>query len=521
MNKLLKAFSGTKALLALIFLAGLLVRFLYFPDNIYFGFDQARDAYESQSIYKNFDIKLVGPPTSSPDFFHGPLYWYLVGPIYILGGGDPSVPAGFMRIYNALGIFIIFCIAKMLFNSRVGLVASVLYAFSFEQTQYAIYFHHPPLAVLTIMLFYGGLAAAIFKKNWWGVPISLLGYGLSVQSEFQLLYLGVIFILLCLIFRRRLLPLVNTKTLLISALFFLVSVSTFILAEFQFGGRTIQGMWAMVFQKEKGGGDWFFAFNTYLKRLVLQIHDNILGVDGFAPILLFLLLFVALIYILTKRKESSKILFLAIWFLSTSVLTFFGPISLYYTNVGISPALLLIVSFFVAKIYEKLRWFAVAIVVLIAISNINLIKEQNYKGVIGDIQVQEGMLLGREKQALDYIYNESEGKPIVVSASTMPLRINTTWAYLFNWYGNLKYGRVPYWAGPTAQGYPGELPRWTSQEQSYVAFGIIEPVRGVRGAFIEQFKEEQKQYGEYVGEFRLGDEKSQSQIIVQKSIHSD
>ena len=132
------------------------------------------------------------------------------------------------------------------------------------------------------------------------------------------------------------------------------------------------------------------------------------------------------------------------------------------------------------------------LVVLIAISNINLIKEQNYKGVIGDIQVQEGMLLGREKQALDYIYNESEGKPIVVSASTMPLRINTTWAYLFNWYGNSKYGRVPYWAGPTAQGYPGE-----------------------------QFKEEQKQYGEYVGEFRLGDEKSQSQIIVQKSIHSD
>lgn len=504
-------------ILLVIFAVALVVRFLYFPGNIYFGFDQARDAYESQNIYKNFDVKIVGPPTADPNLFHGPLYWYLVGPMYLLGDGDPAIPAGFLRVYNAAGVFLIFWIGKILFEWRVGLLASLLYAFSFEQTQYAIYFHHPPLAVLTIMLFYGSLALAIFKKDWRGIPLSLLGYGLSLQAEFQLPYLGVMFVLLFLIFRKVLLPLLRFRTILTASVLFFLTISTFILAELKFGARTTRGILGLLSRVGKSEHDFGFALSTYFKRLVLQVHDNIFGVETFGPAVLLLLLGTTLFYILNKKEDYQKLLFLAIWFLSTSILTVFGPVPLYYTNVGISPAILLLSSFFIAKVYKMASWVVPIALAVIISSNLILVRRQNQLGVINDIQVQAGMLLGREKQLTDYIYQTAGRKPIVVSASTMPLKINTTWAYLFEWYGKQKYGYLPYWAGEVAAGYPGStsLPTWQSQERDYVMFSIIEPTRGVRQAFIDQFLESQEQYGPVLEEKRLGDS-AQTQLVVQR-----
>ncbi|MCR4305918.1 MAG: hypothetical protein NUV73_02435, partial [Candidatus Daviesbacteria bacterium] len=51
-------------LLVAIFLLALLLRFLYFPQNTYFGFDQARDAYAVKEIL-NGDFKVTGPPTAN------------------------------------------------------------------------------------------------------------------------------------------------------------------------------------------------------------------------------------------------------------------------------------------------------------------------------------------------------------------------------------------------------------------------------------------------------------------------
>ncbi len=506
---------NTASFLFLLFILAVILRFLYFPDNIYFGFDQARDAYEAQNIYKNFDLKIVGPPTANPNLFHGPLYWYLIGPIYIFGSGDPAFPAGFIRLYNALGVFLIFWIGKLLFDKRVGFLASLLYVFSFEESQYALYFHHPSLAVLTIMLFYAGLALAIFKKDWRGIPLSLLGYGLSVQAEFQLPYLGIIFIFLFIIFRKQLLPLLNPGRILISLSFFLATISTFILAEFKFGGRAVKGILGILTQTGGSESDFGFALSVYFKRLVLQIHDNILGLDPLAPIILIFFLGAALVFVVSKKDSYQKILFLLVWILSTSILTVFGAQTLYYTNVGISAGVLLLAAFFLSKIPPKISWALPVFLFVIISSSLNLIREQNPKGVIGDIQVQEGMLLSREKKALDYIYQEAGGKPIVVGALTMPLKVNTTWAYLFNWYGKKKYGYLPHWNGGAAEGYPGDLPVWISQEETYVAFSIIEPTRGIRGAFVQQFLTEQEQYGEVVEEKTFGNE-PYSQLVVQK-----
>ena len=73
---------NSKVLLLLIFLLALIIRLLYFPDNTYFGFDQARDAYAVKEILTG-DLKVQGPPTATGILHHGVLYYYIFAPFYL------------------------------------------------------------------------------------------------------------------------------------------------------------------------------------------------------------------------------------------------------------------------------------------------------------------------------------------------------------------------------------------------------------------------------------------------------
>lgn len=514
MKKLLVGFlkNRTPLFLIFIFLSALVIRSLYFPDNIYFGFDQARDAFESISIYKG-DLKIIGPSTAKEGLFHGPLYWYLIGPLYLLGDGNPAWPAAFLLFLNTLGVFLAFYIGKVLFNRNVGFFAALIYAFSFEQTQYAMYFGNPASAILTILVFYLGLAIFLFRKDWKGIPIALLGLGLSVQFEFFLIYLAVVFLLLLTLspkkefisFGR------NLRCIVFSLAALLVSLSTFILSEIKFDFRSSRVLLGML--GSAGGTSQFReSMPIYVNRLFLQVHDNLFSFNQQVAVLIFLFLIGAFFFRLMDQRRN---IFLLVWIFSSILLILFGIPNLYYNNIGISAGFILFFSYFLYFLFKKNKIIGWIVILVVMTSNLSLISAQNPKGIISDIYVQEGMLLRRQKQAIDIIYNDAAGKPIVVSTLTMPLKINTTWAYLFNWYGKKKYGYLPYWAGEAAPGYPGYLPPWQSQEKDYAMFSIIEPVRGVRGAFVNKFLEEQEQYGEVIYEKKFGDSE-QTQLVLQR-----
>ena len=77
-------------ILIVILLFALSIRFLYFPDNIYFGYDQARDAFVVQELLEG-NLRLVGPTTLIDGLFHGPLYYYIFAPFHFLSGGNPEI----------------------------------------------------------------------------------------------------------------------------------------------------------------------------------------------------------------------------------------------------------------------------------------------------------------------------------------------------------------------------------------------------------------------------------------------
>jgi len=224
--------------LTLIFVFAVIIRFLYFPQNVYFSYDQARDFYFAQDILKG-DIRLIGPPSAAnQNLFPGPLPLYIYAFIQLLFGKSPEIMSIFFRIYNALGVFLVFMIVAKLFNKRVALLSSILYTISYEQSQYSLIMSHQPLAVLSVLVFYLGLTMLIFKRKPIGLPILAFGLGLSIQFHYVYVFLLPILLINYLVFRQGL-PKITGKYLTHSTLIFLATISTYIIAEFKFKFKTV------------------------------------------------------------------------------------------------------------------------------------------------------------------------------------------------------------------------------------------------------------------------------------------
>lgn len=478
-------------LLSAIFILAFILRFLYFPNNIYFGYDQARDAFAAEEILHGH-LKLIGPPTTFEGLRHGVLYYYLYAPLFALGNGNPAVLAIFLRILNALGIFLIFMLARILFNKYVGLIAAFLFAVSFEQTQFALYLNHPGFAVISILVLFLGLSILIFKRKGVGLLIALLGLGLSIQFEFLLTYLIVTFSLFLLVFRKYL-QVLSPKTIVWGLGLFILTVSSFIVVEIKYNFRTIFFLQKLIFNGP--AKSLYKIITTYLFEMGQVIKFNLVADNSLILIVgtVLFMLFILLVILSAKRQQ---LIFLGLWFFSGLIIYFISggedlhtEVIQYHPNVGLSIALIIFVSYLIYLIGQRIHLFWL-IVFLISIfwGNFSLIQSINPFGSMPAINAQSFMLLSDEKKVLDYIYLDSSGQPFAVKAVTLPFYVNTTWSYLFEWYGRQKYGYLPVWGGENALGYPGNLKVVDAQDQlPETRYLIIEPTRGIPQHLINEY----------------------------------
>jgi len=505
-------------LFAILFLA-LIVRFWWFPENVYFGFDQDRDAFISQGIYQNRDIKIIGPSAGKEGLFHGPLYWYLIGPVYLIFKGNPVWVLAFISFINASGIFLIYLMGKNLFGKNFGLLASLLYAFSFSQTQYALYFANPSLAVLTMMLFYLGWIYLIFKKKSWAWVLIFLGLGFSIQFQFFLICLWLTFLLMVIVFWKEVKSSFKFRYFSFGLIGLFASLSTFILAEIKYGFRTLKTLFStfllrsikLFLFKRTTPETVKLATSTFWERLGDEALYNIFGF--FPRIRIWLAVFIILLILffsLKDKKYRKQFLFLFVWIVSNYSLDLFGPPQLYYVGIGLSPAIILTFAYMLKKLFVFRKYLAIIFIGIILLSNLNLIKKFNPKGPINSLYVQEGMLLEKERELIDWIYKDSQGKKFVVNALTMPYKIRTTWDYLFTWDGKKKYGYVPFWGGEDVPGYPGKMSMPDSLK--YLRYSIFEPTRGIPEGLKKEFIDSENGYGLPVFEKKIGN------FLVQKRI---
>lgn len=489
--------SKVKKILLLFLILGGFLRFIYF-DKITFFYDQARDAFEAINIIANHHLKLLGPMTDIPGLFHGPLYWYLLSPIYFFTQGNVIMARIFFILLSLLNIVLIFFLARKLFrNNNIALLSSFLLSISFETTQYSRWLSNPAPVVLTVGLFFYGLWAFLEKESW-GFPLLLLGWGLSIQFQFFFVY-EIILILLAAVFvllqkKKSKIIVLNKLNIFIYGMF-LLSISTFAVAEIKFRLQGIKALLGFFFQRKSPMFDLYPKLINFFHSLVANVRNNIINNQTMATLVL-LALFVFVGYSLIKKNKFKKqLIFLSIWFLSPVILYFIEGTNAYFLNLGnVYPLILLVVYFLYELLMQKTTLLKVGIFVMIFFiiiaSNINLIIKNNSKGETL-FAIQQEMLLPYQQRVVDWIYQESRGKQFAINSVTNPLFINSTWAYQFDYYGKRKYGYMPMWLGYPQQDYAGGDVHFAdiNNRQGKLLFLIIEPAGGIPLDYIQGYKD--------------------------------
>jgi len=485
-------------LLFAIFVFGLILRLFYFPNNVYFSNDQARDAYYSYEIVHG-DFKVIGPGASFSSYIHhGVLYYYIMGPIYFLAQGSPYIPALLINILNAIGIFVVFLITKKIFNKRVGLIAAFLFAISFEQTQYALFFSHPGLAPIFVLLYYLGLTLLIFEDNPKGLVLSAFCAGIATQFHFSLIILVLILPIFVLIKPKK--TKLKRKDFVLAVLALALSSSTYIVAEIKFGQLR-----SFIASLGGSGGSMFsLNFDNFLFAINRYVFNNLV-IAPWKPVFGLLLVTFIFWYFIKNKKERTTGLFLLIWFLAGSVLYILTSSTTFYYGMEGSVALLIAVAAIGNAIYKKNKLLAVVLLAIVAISNFHQIFTINRKGPVDAVMAPAEMLLSDEQRAIDYIYTQAGDDEFSIHGLTIPYNVKSTWDYLFNWYGMQKYGFVPVWGGEDALGSEGtlEVVRARSSLPSK-QFLIVEPLEGLESRVIEDFFKEESYFTNLISEKKFG-----------------
>lgn len=487
--------------LLLVFVLAYALRVLFLPQfALTFGYDQARDAYVSQQILTG-DIKVLGPPASTPGLYHGVFYYYLLAPAYWLGKGSPIVAAYWIALLNAAAVFIVFYLAYLFTKKKAaGLLAAFLFAISFEATQYAVWLSNPTIGVWTVPLAWLGLWAWIKERKRWGPLLAAIGLGLSIQAEVFLLYHAAPFALWLWLSRKR----ITKNQLLGFASFFLLSISSMIIAEVKFGFRSLSGVAQLLVAQDplvaaKSLGDFITLYLNQLGRVfAFNSYPGNVGYGG-----VFVLLLLAASLLAWKRKAVSWQPFLATWLLSHITVVSVGGTSTPFLLVGIGPAVSILIGIYLYNWWrERQKVLAVFVLLVMLFGNMSMILKENPKGQT-IFAIQKDMVLKKQFAAIDYTYQEAKGEPFSINSLTSPLWINIVWTYLYKWYGLPEYGYIPQWHGRDQVGQLDSLPKTAEGTELY--FLVLEPMGGIPLRYLDETISQEDAVSELVDEKYFGE----------------
>src|SRR3989304_9348625 len=110
-------------LTSILFLA-LFVRVYRVGDLLGFWYDQGRDALIIWKLWHEGKFFLIGPVTGLAGIFLGPLYYYLIAPLYLIGGGNPIYPVVFLAFLSTIAIFLLYFLGRQMHSREAGIFAA-------------------------------------------------------------------------------------------------------------------------------------------------------------------------------------------------------------------------------------------------------------------------------------------------------------------------------------------------------------------------------------------------------------
>ncbi len=423
-------------LLFLILIGAFFVRAYRTTDLMAFHYDQARDALKIWRFWHEGDIFVVGPVTGLAGIFLGPLYYFMIAPLYLVSGGSPLYPALFLACLVVVAIFITYLIGKEMQGRVTGLMAAFIVSFSYYLVLAGRWVSNPtPIFLGSAFLFYALYKIIMTGRNiWWLVVAVAVSASLQFEAASAFFYLPILAIFYWWQKGKR--P--SKKIALLATAVFFVSIVPQIIFGLAHQNMLFENF-INVFTKERSFRLNFWDvldtranyFWTVFASKILPTREKLVW-----PLLAF-----SLIGILSwKNKHKADILKLFLIFLGTPVVfyTLFqgnhGNMYDYYMTGYYIPMIILFALGLGALWQKSLYGKIVVFTFLIWFAQVNGILTRYYliAGVDGPTHVS----LGNELQAVRWVYEDGKTVGRFNTDFYVPPVIPYTYDYLFLWQGS-------------------------------------------------------------------------------------
>jgi len=459
-----KEVSGHKViyvLLAIALLTGLFVR-TYRTDQILgFYYDQGRDALKVWDFWHKGDLMLIGPTTGIAGILRGPFYFYLIAPFYLLGGGNPVVPAYFLAFISMIAILLAYYLGYKAHSRAAGLLVVIISSFSFYMMVAARWLSNPtPMLLLSMILVWMMFVVAEEKNKksarsgWAWVVIGLVS-GMSLWhfgSSGEFFYfgaLGVFFLWQLGIFdklkrKKWKANLPPTKYVVLALGAFAFTMSPLILFDFLNNHLLSQNIKKFLLEEESFRGDFYTVFRERLSYFYQTFVSKIFNsVDQVEKIFLAIIT-ICFVGFLPRFWKNDRIKILFLLLLSPIIgMLFFqgneGNIYDYYMS-GYYMIFLLILAVTLGEIwkYKIGKLFVLLFILLFANNNLPIVKAR----IISGVDEKPTIAFGNQMQAVEWILEDADGREFNTDIYVPPIT-PYSYDYLFIWLSQSKYGNSP------------------------------------------------------------------------------
>lgn len=453
---MLPPFKEIKFLFLIALISALIKACFLIPNKNYFWFDQARDAVIVQELLHG-DLKLQGPSASGTNdqIYHGVMYYYLLASFYWLLQGNPFlVTLVLSSIVSFAFVFPIYFLVKSLMkDKRIALLSTIFISFNIENLSLGVWLSNPIITLITIPCFYLFLWYVFFQEKKQYLFFLIVSLALSNQAAVWTLYLfiplGLSYFYLAL--KKKKLFLFSANQFFMAGVLYLILVFSMILTQWKLWRLGIFNFKDSKLLMEHSQNN-FHLFKQVINLYIEKVTRLFWKKQTTISLLIFI---TSLVYFWRQLNQKLKY-FLLIWFSAIGMFLLIKPHGSVHLLIGMEIVILLPFSYIIGKLIKQKRWrilgiFLAVLFVLLHFRQMQIYKKDNYY-LYG---VQQGATFSDELAVIDKMYELADYGPFTFSSFTNPYSYNTTWAYLFKWYGESRHGYVPQFFGPEQEGFFG------------------------------------------------------------------
>ncbi|MFC1649223.1 ArnT family glycosyltransferase [Patescibacteria group bacterium] len=497
-------------ILAIVLIGALFIR-TYRTDQILgFYFDQGRDALKIWDFWHKGDLMLIGPTTGIAGILRGPFYFYLIAPFYLLGGGDPVIPAYMLAFVSVLAILLAYYLGYKIHSRGAGLIAALVSSFSYYMMIAGRWLSNPtPMLLLSMILVWMMWIITKEKdkkssKAGWGWAAIGLISGLSLWhfgSSGELFYFPALFVFflwqLGLFGKNRSkwrssFP--QMKYLLLGVGAFVFMLSPLILFDFMNNHLLSLNIKKFLLEDESFKVNFFsvvqerleFFYGVYASK----IFNSIKQPEKF----LLAITAISLVGFLPRFIKNDGIKILLLMLISPIVgMLFFqgnrGNIYDYYMT-GYYMIFILLFAVVLGEIwkYKLGKLFVVIFILIFCANHFSVVKEK----ISSSVHTPTTIVFGNQVQAVEWILKDADGRDFNTDVYVPPV-IPHSYDYLFTWIGSSKYDNTPidekidllYTLAEADPPHPERLELWTVRQMS---IGSIEETQQFGGITVTRRK---------------------------------